>query len=237
MNKKIFFVAIIILTCLATSVKSQLFVSVGTNYGGANPTKQTEGSSAKIYPGVFLSFGKEISLSEKLYLKPQISVDYRMFNYFANQTKDTIVEAEIMGVIANVPTYYKANIQGKMRLLGLYAEIPLEYRFIKSSAIVFGIYGSALPYKSDFININITIGEGGLLPDIDSSYNNKHNINTFDAGLSLGGKFIFNNKMSLFITGYRSLSRFYKMNAVKDPEGNDIPFFYTQVRFGLEYLF
>jgi len=235
-NTKLLIIFIFFLS-LATSVKSQFFVSGGTNIGGALPTVKTEGSSAKIFPGAFLAFGGEILVNEKLCFNPQLGIDFKMFDYFANQTKDTIVEAEIMGVIANVPTYYKADIHGKVRLFGLYAELPIEYRILNSTYLILGIYGSVAPYKSDLININIRIGEGGLLPDIDSSYNNKNKINNFDAGFKLGGRLILNERFSLFITAYRSMSRFYKMNAVKDENGNDIPFYYTQARIGLEYRF
>jgi hypothetical protein len=176
--------AVITIAFFATfglNLNAQTNIGFGTNIGGALPVEQTEGSSAILYPGVYLSFGYGISLSEKFSFNPNINFDFRMFDYFAAQKKDTVVEAEVLGVIANVPTYYQANIHGKMRLGGIYAEFPIEYRFSKRSRLIFGIYGSALPYKSDNISINVKIGEGGLLPDIDSSYNNKSKINSLMA--------------------------------------------------------
>jgi hypothetical protein len=215
---------------------AQVNVGAGTNIGGALPNEKTEGSSAILFPGAYLSFGYAIPLSQRFSFNPNISIDFRMFDYFATQKKDTIVEAFVMGEIRSVPTYYQANIHGKMRLGGIYVEFPFEYRFSKRSRLSFGIYGSALPYKSDNISINVKIGEGGLLPDIDSSYNNKSNINTFDGGLSLGGSIEINDRLSLSVNAYRSLSRFYKMDAVKNDAGEDIAFYYTQVRVGIRYL-
>jgi hypothetical protein len=122
-------------------------------------------------------------------------------------------------------------------LFGVYAEMPFEYRFGKKAGLNLGIYASALPIKSDEIMVNVKIGEGGLLPDIDSFYNNKSKINSFDTGIMLGGNFQFNDKLSIFINAYRSITRFYKMNAVKNEEGNDIPFYYTQARVGIRYYF
>lgn len=233
---KIFVISLIFAAFFGTNLIAQVNIGAGTNIGGALPNQKTEGSSAVLYPGAYISFGYNIKISEKICFNPRISVDLRLFDYFATQKKDTVVEAEVLGVIANVPTYYQANIHGKIRLGGTYAEFPIEYRFSTRSRISFGIYGSALPYKSDNISINIKIGEGGLLPDIDSSYNNKTNINTFDCGLSLGGSIDLNERLSLSINAYRSLSRFYKMDAVKNDAGEDIAFFYTQVRIGIKYL-
>jgi hypothetical protein len=229
-------ITIAIISVFGLNLNAQINVGVGTNIGGALPDEKTEGSSAILYPGAYLSFGYGIPISDKISFNPNLSIDFRMFDYLATQKKDTVVEAEVLGVIANVPTYYQASIHGKMRLGGIYVEFPFEYRFSKRSRLSFGIYGSALPYKSDNISINIKIGEGGLLPDIDSSYNNKSKINTFDGGLSLGGSIDLNDRLSLSVNAYRSLSRFYKMDAVKNDAGEDIAFYYTQVRIGIRYL-
>jgi hypothetical protein len=229
-------ITIVIISLIGFSLNAQINVGVGTNIGGALPNEKTEGSSAILYPGAYLSFGYGIPISDKIIFNPNISFDLRMFDYLATQKKDTVVEAEVLGVIANVPTYYQANIHGKMRLGGIYTEFPIEYRFSHRSKLSFGIYGSALPYKSDNISINVKIGEGGLLPDIDSSYNNKSKINSFDGGLSLGGSIDINERLLLSINAYRSLSRFYKMDAVKNDAGEDIAFYYTQVRIGIRFL-
>ena len=235
MNK--LFLIILFWLFLSSTLSAQFYISGGTNIGGAVPMEKTEGSTAVIYPGAFLSFGNTIRISDRLSFTPQINFDLRRFDYFATQKKDTIVETVVLGNIANVPTYYQANIHGQIRLLGINAELPFAYRIGKKLEFAFGIYGTAYPFKSDEITINVKIGEGGLLPDIDSTYNNKEKINNFDAGLMIGGSFQANERLSFFITAHRSLTRFYKMNAVKNDAGNDIPFYYTQARIGIRYSF
>jgi hypothetical protein len=232
---RFFIITIVSVMVFGTNLNAQLIAGAGTNIGGAIPVEQTEGSSAVLYPGAFLSFGYGITISDKFSFNPTLSIDFRMFDYFATQRKDTVVEAEVLGIIALVPTYYQANIHGKIRLGGMYAEFPIEYRFLKRSKLNFGIYTSILPYKSDNISINVKIGEGGLLPDIDSTYNNKYNINTIDGGISLGGSLVLNDQLSIYFTGYRSLSRFYKMDALKNDAGENLSFYFTQVRIGISY--
>ena len=200
---KITSIFIVLSTILSVNAFSQFHISAGTNYGGALPTKMTEGSSAVIFPGAYLNLERKIKISENLSLIPSASVDFRMFNYYASEKKDTIVSAEVMGIIANVPTYYNADISGKVRLLAAFIQLPIQYNFSRKSSLIFGIYGSALAHKSDEININVRIGEGGLLPDIDSSYNNRQNINNYDAGLQLGGRLNFENNFSLEIIAFR----------------------------------
>lgn len=233
---RVIVISLVFVAFFGINLMAQVNFGVGTNIGGALPNEKTEGSSAILYPGAYLSFGYAIPVSQTISFNPHISFDFRMFDYLATQRKDTVVEALVMGEIRSVPTYYQANIHGKIRLGGIYAEFPIEYRFSKRSRLSFGIYGSMLPYKSDNISINVKIGEGGLLPDIDSSYNNKSKINTFDGGLSLGGSIDLNDRLSLSVNAYRSLSRFYKMDAVKNDAGEDIAFYYTQVRVGIRYL-
>ena len=222
---------------LPQALFSQIYFGIGTNYGGAMPTQITENSSAKIFPGAYVSFGKNIKITDKIKFIPQISTDFRWFNYYASQKKDTVVLTNISGMPANIPTYYTANITGKVRLVGFYIEIPFMYSFSDKMAITTGIYSSYNAYMSDDVDINVKIGEGGLLPDVDSSYNNKNNINIFEAGINIGGKYSINDKYVISIEAYRSLSRFYKKNSFDDNLGNDISFYYTQIRLGIIYLF
>lgn len=235
MNKT--FAIVLFWLFFSSTISAQFYLAGGSNYGGAVPTEKTEGSSAVIYPGAFLSIGNTIKISERFNFTPQISIDLRRFDYFATQKKDTIVQTEILGNIANVPTYYQANIHGQMHLIGINAELPISYRIGNKLNFAFGFYGTVLPFKSDAISINVKIGEGGLLPDIDSTYNNKAKINNFDAGFFIDGGFQANEKLSFFITAHRSVTRFYKMNAVKNESGNDISFYYTQARIGIRYSF
>lgn len=235
MNKSV--IIIVALLFVSVILKAQFSVNIGSNIGGAIPTTKTEGASAKILPGLYLGIAHDFTLTTKIKFQPAVVFDFKLFGYMAMQRKDTIVEAEVAGIIANIPTYYKANVNGNIRLAGAYLELPLYWTIFKKNSLVVGIYGSGNYYKSDEVNLNVQIGEGGLLPDFDSTYNNKSNINTLEAGVLLGGSFYINDKLSVSIIGYRALTRFYKFDAIKDDAGNDIPFYYTMVRIGISYSF
>lgn len=233
MNRIVF----IAMFLLASSIlSSQLVINAGLNLGGAVPTKKTEGSSAVLLPGGYFSFGTNLLLTRKLRVQPSAYLDFKLFKYSAIQQKDTIVQTEVLGILANVPTYYTANVNGFVNIGSFGVELPFIFPVFRKSSIVFGPYANMAIYKYDQIDLNVQIGEGGLIPDYDTSYNNKGNINDYEAGLMIGGRFKLSDQMSLSFTGYRALSRFYIRDAILDDEGQDIPFYYTSFRIGITYL-
>jgi hypothetical protein len=233
MNKA---VLIAILILVSTVLSSQFVINAGLNTGGAIPTEKTEGSSAILLPGGYFSAGTNLMVTRRLRVQPSAYLDFKLFKYSAVQQKDTVVQTEVAGILANVPTYYSANVNGFVNLGSIGIEIPIAFALNKKSSIVFGPYANMAIYKYDQIDLNVQIGEGGLIPDYDTSYNNKGKINTFEAGVMLGGRFKISDQVSLSFTGYRALSRFYVKDAVLDDAGRDIPFYYTSFRVGITYL-
>lgn len=235
MNKILFFIIICLVFTLNLSAQTSLHF--GSNIGGAIPTKSTEGSSAILIPGAFFGVSNQFQISEKISFNPQISFELKHFGYSAIQKKDTVVESEVAGIIANIPTYYTATITGVSRFVTLNADIPVEIKFGQKIAINLGVYGNYKLYSSDAINVHVQIGEGGLIPDVDSAYNNRDNINSFEGGFLLGGKYAISDKLSLNFVGYRALSRHYKLDTILDENGQDTPFFFTMFRLGIVYNF
>ena len=234
MNKKIS--VIILLFFIAFNLHAQIALTSGLNMGGAVPKESVEGSSASLLPGAYLGLSKEMDLGQKLYLSPEISFEFKHFGYSSIQKKDTMVVSEVAGIMANIPTYYNANISGKSRFLTINADIPLGFSIGEKLSILFGVYGNYKIYKSDQINVHVQIGEGGLIPDVDSAYNNKAKVNNLEGGLMLGGKYSINENLSLNLTVYRALSRHYVLGTISNYSGQDIPFYFTMFRIGVRWL-
>lgn len=219
------------------NLSAQTSMHFGSNFGGAIPTKSSEGSSAILLPGAFLGVSNQFQISEKIAFNPQISFELKHFGYSAIQKKDTVVESQVAGMIANIPTYYTATITGVSRFVTLNADIPIEIKIGKKSAISIGVSGNYKLYSSDAINVHVQIGEGGLIPDVDSAYNNKDKINNIEGSILLGGSYSLNQRLALRFVGYRAITRHYKFNAIPDENGQDTPFFFTMFRLGIVYNF
>ena len=146
MDKKIS--VIILLFFIAFNLHAQIALTSGLNMGGAVPKESVEGSSASLLPGAYLGLSKEMDLGQKLYLSPEISFEFKHFGYSSIQKKDTMVVSEVAGIMANIPTYYNANISGKSRFLIINADIPLGFSIGEKLSILFGVYGNYKIYKS-----------------------------------------------------------------------------------------
>ncbi len=248
MNKVLIFLTFLL---LSFSVKSQecnksffdgskTLVNIGLNIGGAIPTKLTKGSSALLLPGGYISINKDLYISRRIKFQPSLYAEFQLFGYGAIQSKDTVVQTEVAGIMANVPTYYTATVDGMVNMGRVGLEIPVIFSFqffSRRTSLIAGVYSNYAFYKSDKVNINVQVGEGGLIPDVDTNYNNKNKINSYAAGFLLGTNIHLNDQFSIKLIAYRDITRFFKQNAILDENGQDIPFFYTNFRIGLSYYF
>ncbi len=217
--------------------QNRFSLGLGTVYGGAIPTEKIEDARGKPGFGAMLDLAYRIPLGQNTSLLPGISFELRHFGYSATERKDTLVLVDVMGNPANIPTYYNAAIDGKVSSGGLSFNLMSEYSLFKRSSLVAGIYSTLFLSKNDRVDINIRIGEGGLLPDVDSAYSNRASLRNFEHGILLGGKFYFTGDLSLGITGVRSLSGLYNTSARKNSEGEDIRFYSTYARLSLIWYF
>ena len=224
---------------LAVSVSSQTKFSVGagTIFGGAINNENVENATGVPMFGASIDFAYRNAVKDNFTISPKISYEHRTFEYAANERKDTLVYTEVMGNTVGVPTYYQAIINGKLNSGGITLNLISEYRFLRKSSFIVGIYSTLFMYKNDYVDINIRIGEGGLLPDIDSSYNNGLNLRRFEHGLSLGGKYHVSEQFSVSIVGTRALSSLYSISGITNDNGEEIRFYSTYAKIFLNYYF
>ncbi|PLX08142.1 MAG: hypothetical protein C0596_07535 [Marinilabiliales bacterium] len=95
---------------------SKTTLNAGLNIGGAIPTKATEGSSALLLPGGYISIGRDFYINRRVKIQPSLYAEFQLFGYGAIQSKDTVVQTEVAGIMANVPTYCTATVDGMVNM-------------------------------------------------------------------------------------------------------------------------
>ncbi len=215
--------------------QSRFFISAGTIYGGAPANGKIDNATGLPQFGSSIEFGLYLPVSKDFHVMPSISFDHRRFGYNATERNDTVVLVEVMGTPSYVPTYYFANIDGRVNSGGLSLNVLAQRRLFGRSWIVAGIYGSLFLYKNDHVDVNVRIGEGGLLPDVDESYNNNANMRNHEFGIVLGGKYQISDRFSFGISGLRAISSLYIISDVKNYKDEHLNFYSTYARIMFTY--
>ena len=237
MSKKFFIILIFCLPLTVFAQNKKFSVGIGSIYGGAITSEKVEGANGEPLLGLNVDFGYRFNLNEKFIIVPKISYEYRQFSYNARQKDDTIVQTKVAGNMVNVPTYYYTNVKGKFNTSGASITAIAEYNYVKKSSIILGVYSSYFFQKNDVVDLNVKIGEGGLIPDIDSSYNNNVNMRNFEHGVTLGGKYYFSDNFSFTIVGTRALTGVYSISNIKNSKGQELKFFSTYAKIYITYYF
>ncbi len=228
----------IFISKLAVSGQNGFSLGFGTNYGGPLANKTLANASGKSLFGSGFHLSYNYNLSSKLAFVPSLTLDFRHFSYKALERKDTVVEVEMNGIVGDIDTYYQAIVNGKSQTSVGSLNLLGEFRYSKRSTLLFGAYWGLFSRRSDHVELKVLIGEGGFLPDIDSTYNDGANIRNYEIGLSLGGRFYLSEKVSIDFLTTRSLTPFYKVWTARNEEQLGMKFFSTYVRVAINfYLF
>ncbi|TVR78046.1 MAG: hypothetical protein EA412_09550 [Chitinophagaceae bacterium] len=205
-------ITIYFLTLIVYMAKSENLAAlkVGVQAGGAIPNQNIEGSYA--IPGLSFHAGIELfkKKTERIEFKSGLNLHYRNLTYGQEVKKDTLISIEIQGQQGKVPSYYYAEAEGEMRFLSL--EIPFNFYYIIKEKLFlqFGVWGYYHLYKYDSGTVHIQIGEGGVLDDLEESFDNENYLRQADFGLSGGIGYRFNPKLSMELEIQRGLFSVYK---------------------------
>ena len=211
----------------------------GVMLGGPIPAESdpdsTDGSLA-IGPsgGVFLR--KEIA--PRWQLQAGVNYAFKGATYHQLYRSDTMMAVEIFpGFTDTVPTYFYADVNGKMGLH--YLDIPIQARWnIKGGSwLSFGGYVSALLGGKDAGTVDIQIGHGTFFPDTTTAFDNIAEIRRMDAGLVIGGTFELKQGLLFEISAQRSLRGLYRKGFLASQGLPEIPLYQTQFYFGLGWVF
>jgi Outer membrane protein beta-barrel domain len=211
----------------------------GGMYGGPIPAESDPDSSsgkAAFGPsgGAFVSY----ALSERWRL--QVGLDYALkgAQYQQLLRNDTLMPLQILpGVTDTVPTFYYADVQGKMSLHYLDLPLLVQWRATKRMWLQFGPYGSALLGGKDAGTIDIQIGDGTIFPDTTTAFDNIGEIRRIDFGLCLGGSYELDNGLFVEMRAQRSLRGLYRKGFLSSQGLAEIPLYHTQFYLGLGWRF
>jgi hypothetical protein len=203
----------------------------GVNYGGPIPTESIENSEGK--PGIGFSLGGEFAfpLSGNWSLRPSVLFAYTHLRYGQTVSEDTLYAIEEAGG-ARVPTYYTADVDGRMQSLHMNISLALCSSYGRNR-IGLGLYGASKLWHKDMADVRVVIGEGGFFDDLTEKSDNSQAINIFSGGLYFTYSYHIWQGWSLGMQAYRSLTPLYKTD--NDQPGPDMDMYGTYVHLLIGY--
>ncbi|MFN8395616.1 MAG: porin family protein [Bacteroidia bacterium] len=217
----------------------QLGVRAGAMLGGPIPAESDPDSSdgtLLVGPsgGIFLAYQP----APRWRLELGLHYAMKGATYQQLYRNDTMMPIEIFpGTVDTVPTFYYADVNGKMRLH--YIDLPLTAQFnvAKGAWVHLGGYASILLGGKDAGTADIQIGDGTVFPDTTISFNNIAEIRRMDAGLVLGGGYELPMGLGFEFRAQRSLVGLYRKGFMASQGLEEIPLFHTQFFIGLRWRF
>jgi hypothetical protein len=218
--------------------KTEISILAGAAYGGPIPRPSSPDAKGQPHWGPQLSLSFDSFLGQKAGWGAQLQWAYSSLNYSDFYRRDTIVTIQAGGQDLRVPTYYTANVDGKMRHHYIYLHLFGFYQPFPRNRIFFGPYLGYLAAADDPGIVRIVIGQGGLLPDINESFNNSDKIHRMEFGVSGGGRIFALPRLFVGILASRSFFNMYKPSFYESTRNNQKGlFFNTYVHLSVGYIF
>lgn len=211
----------------------------GVLFGGPIPNESNPDSTdgqPGIGPSLALVFGYQ--LTPRLRLTAELGYSFKAVEYARLFRKDTLVEIELLpGITDTVPSFYFADVAGKMSLH--YLEIPLllDYQIKNRWRVKGGINSSFLLGGKDLGSATIQIGQGGVFEDTTVVFDNINDIKRIDFGFVLGGSYEFESGWWIEARGYRSIRDLYQKGFLAGQGLGDTRLYQTQGYLSLGYWF
>lgn len=226
----------IIVSCLLFTTVNAQFADIGVlgglNYGG--PIGKVDSATGQPLLGFEAGLFTSFKISERWYFKPSLYYTTKGADYSQFYTRDTIVEIEIQGVKGEVPTFYRANVNGAIRMHYLELPLSIAYKNKKRFFVETGPYFSYLLKGKDRGHVHLDIGEDGFLSD-DRDYAYDDAIHQLEYGINLTGGYEFDFGMSIYLKGTRSLNRLYRTSHFEEIEQSEVKLYNTLVALGIRY--
>lgn len=209
-------------------------LSAGISYGGPIPTETIDSTSGKPLIGAVAGISFSFPINERLSFIPGLFYSFRGLDYGQILTRDTLIIIDFNGTSGEVPSYYTAYVDGKMRLH--YIDIPLliGYR-IWNFQMTFGPYVSVLLAGKDSGDVKVVIGSGGIFDDYYEDFDNYPALRKVEMGLMLGSNTAIYRNLSVEIKVTRSFFTLYNLNKLADNGQGIVKMYNTYVQLGLVY--
>jgi len=212
----------------------EINIGAGISYGGPIPTETMDSTSGKPLIGATAGISYALPLSERFSFIPGLQYSFRGLDYGQVFTRDTLITIDFNGTGGEVPSYYTAYVNGKMRLH--YIDIPLliGYR-IWNFQMTFGPYFSVLLAGKDAGDVQVVIGTGGVFDDYYEDFNNYPALRNMEMGLMLGSNAPIYRNLGIEIKATRSFFTLYNLDELPDNGQGLVKMYNTYVQLGLVY--
>ena len=232
--KKPVLLLIIFLLGTGYSHAQEIVFGAGINYGGPIPTEPIDSASGNLLVGTNVGICLSFILNERFSFVPGLQYSFRGMDYGQVYTRDTMIDIDVNGTSAKVPSYYTADVGGKMRLH--YIDIPLliGYRFWKIQMLL-GPYVSFLLAGKDAGNVKVVIGTGGVFDDHYEDFDSYDALRKTEIGLMLGSSTNIYKNLGLEIKVTRSFCTLYDLNKLKDNGQGLVKMYSTYLQMGLTF--
>lgn len=211
----------------------------GLLFGGPVPA-ELDVDSADGKPGLGPSVALLLNyqLAPRWRLQAELGYNFKYTRYASIYRADTLMPLELIpGVMDTVPTFYYADVEGKMNLHYLELPVVAQWNVGKRFWLDFGGYAALLLAGSDKGSVRIQIGEGAVFDDTTTTFDNFPEMQSLDYGMIFGGGFTFDSGLRLEIRGTRSLRGLYRKGFFASQGLKEAALFHTHVFFGASWLF
>lgn len=233
MIKKIY-LTFSLLCALGSSYAQNINIGAGISFGGPIPVEVIDSSSGQPLIGTVFSLSVTFPLNKRLSFTPGLNYSFRGLDYSQSFTRDTLYTVVIKGISGQVPSFYTAYVQGKMRLH--YIDIPLLFGYrVWKFQLMFGPYVSVLLAGKDAGHVRVVIGSGGFYDDYHENFSNYHALRKIEQGFVLGSVTPICNNLSLEMKISRSLFTLYNLNKLEDMGQGLVKMYNTYMQLGLVY--
>jgi hypothetical protein len=187
-----------------------LGVNGGMVIGGPIPTKSDPDFSGSLNIGPLVGIYTDYRAGKNINIQSALNISIKGLSITGYYKKDTLVEVNMGGQVGMIPTFYTADINGKMNLY--YLDLPFFFTYwISGKATMFaGVQASMLVGGEYYTDVHVVVGEGGFYDDVNKRIDMYPDIRRFDLSLCLGGGYKIFSDLTFKLYGTRSFIPFNK---------------------------
>lgn len=213
----------------------------GSSIGGPMPVVMADSAYARLHHGITAGGQYVVFQKGAFNVAAELSFQFVNLGYGQDIKKDTTVQIHIPMqngniLTTNINTYYKAKVNGQMKLNFLKAGLTGSWQ---KNKWVFSAGPMLYCFSGGFDKglVHVSIGEGGVsgLDDFEQTYSNNVGINPFALEFLLRTEYRLPAGFSIVLQATRALTPFYKKDF--DIRGERLKFYTTVIGAQLHYSF
>jgi len=180
--KKLVLLFIVANLLSGSSFAQDINVGASLSLGGPIPAPKPENAYGNPLPGVSTGASLLFPIGGRFSISTGLHYSFHGLDYGQSITRDSLIDVEINGMIAQVPSYYTSHVDGKIRLHYLDFSFLMGYRIWKLQFLM-GPYLSVLLSGKDKGDVRIVIGSGEVFEDEYEQFDKSHALCKMEYGI------------------------------------------------------